>query len=265
MKVSCGFFRITILKKSPYRHVYGDGTNGECTLEVQAQADPLFPRRMFTYNYRIFDHYDRPVVSLAVLADQRIDWRPDGFSWDLWGCRVGIHFPVVKLLDYAKDWTSLEASDNPFAVCTMAHLKAMETKKDLQKRRQWKVNLARRLYDQGHDRKYVINLFRFIDWILTLPEELTREFWQEIQIIEKEKAMPYVTSIERLGMQQGLQQGSGKVLLHQVMKKFGGVSMDMRRKIEQANEEQLLRWSELILSAKNIADIFGDEKGDGFI
>jgi len=25
LKVSCGFFRITIPKKPPYRHVYGDG------------------------------------------------------------------------------------------------------------------------------------------------------------------------------------------------------------------------------------------------
>jgi len=78
--------------------------------------------------------------------------------------------------------------------------------------------------------------------------------------------MPYVTSIERLGiqqgiqqgMQQGMQQGSGKVLLRQVTKKFGGVSGDVKQKIEHADEEQLLRWSELILSAKSIAEIFGD-------
>ncbi len=235
-------------------------------VEIQAQPDSRFSKRMFTYNYRIFDHYDRPVVSLAVLADHRVDWRPDAFTWDLWGCRVGIHFPVVKLLDYATNWTSLESSINPFALCTMAHLKAMETRKDLQLRRQWKVDLARRLYDQGRDREYVINLFRFIDWIMTLPEELTGTFWQEIQAIEEEKAMPYVTSIERLGiqqgmqkgMQQGMQQGTRKVLLRLLTKKFSRIPADIKKKVELADEEQLLRWSEMILSAKSIGEVFGE-------
>ncbi len=40
----------------------------------------LTVKRMFTYNYRIFDRYDRPVVSLAVLADPHPGWRPDGYS-----------------------------------------------------------------------------------------------------------------------------------------------------------------------------------------
>lgn len=31
---------------------------------------------MFVYNYRIFDRYDRPVASLAVLADDDPGWRP---------------------------------------------------------------------------------------------------------------------------------------------------------------------------------------------
>jgi hypothetical protein len=43
------------------------------------------------------------------------------------GCRAGLHFPVVKLLDYRADWAALENSDNPFATVVMAHLKALET------------------------------------------------------------------------------------------------------------------------------------------
>ena len=55
-----------------------------------------------------------------------------------------------------------------------------------------------------------------------------------------------------------MRQGSGKVLLRQLTKKFGGVSWDVKQKIEHADEEQLLRWAELILSAESIADIFGE-------
>jgi len=76
---------------------------------------------------------------------------------------VSSYFPTVKLLDYKLQWDTLEKSDNPFAICTMAHLKTVETQNDLQARQQWKINLAKRLYNQGRDKKYVINLFRFID------------------------------------------------------------------------------------------------------
>ena len=37
-------------------------------IEVQGSVDHDFARRMFVYNYRIFDTYDRPVASLAVLG-----------------------------------------------------------------------------------------------------------------------------------------------------------------------------------------------------
>jgi hypothetical protein len=38
-------------------------------VEVQGQRDPDLPRRMYRCHHRIEDRYERPVVSLAVLAD----------------------------------------------------------------------------------------------------------------------------------------------------------------------------------------------------
>jgi len=43
-------------------------------IEVQGQRDSNFARRMFTYNYRLFDRYARPIASLAVLADEDAGW-----------------------------------------------------------------------------------------------------------------------------------------------------------------------------------------------
>src|SRR5260221_12091158 len=45
-------------------------------IEVQSQAETVFPRRMYVYRYRISDKYNRPVVSLAVLADEDASCRP---------------------------------------------------------------------------------------------------------------------------------------------------------------------------------------------
>ena len=153
-------------------------------VEVQGWRDSGFEQRMFVYNYRIFDRYERPVVSLAVLADEHAAWRPTSYGWDLWGCRMGIRFPVVKLLDYQDRWSELEESGNPFAVCTMAHLKTMETRVDPRLRFSWKLNLVRRLYDQGRDQQYVLDLFRFIDWMMHLPEDLAEGFINALTKIE---------------------------------------------------------------------------------
>jgi dolichol-phosphate mannosyltransferase len=45
-------------------------------VEVQTTRDAEFPRRMYVYNFHVFDRYNRPVASLAVLADDEPDWRP---------------------------------------------------------------------------------------------------------------------------------------------------------------------------------------------
>ena len=98
-------------------------------IEVQGEVDHDFERRMFVYNYRIFDTYDRPVASLAVLADNDPTWRPDHFEYERLGCRHSLHFPVAKLVDYIADEASLLANPNPFALITAAHLYTRRTRK----------------------------------------------------------------------------------------------------------------------------------------
>jgi predicted transposase/invertase (TIGR01784 family) len=89
----------------------------------------------------------------------------------------------------------------------MAHLKTKETRNDAMVRKEWKFKLTRMLYERGHERQDILNLFRFIDWILELPEDLKRSFRDELEAYERERQMPYVTSIERMGIEQGIEQG----------------------------------------------------------
>ena len=86
-------------------------------IEVQNQKDTTFDERMFVYNYRIFDDTRGNVVSLAVLGDEHANWRPDHYHRGLWGCEVSFTFPVVKLLDYRKDWDALERAESAQPVC----------------------------------------------------------------------------------------------------------------------------------------------------
>ncbi|MHC5930853.1 RpnC/YadD family protein, partial [Nostoc sp.] len=127
-------------------------------LEIQSQSESDFSERMFTYNYRIYDRYKRSVASLAVLGDEQVNWRPNQFGYELFGTKVEFQFPIVKLLDYQQRQSELEASRNPLATVVMAHLAALQTKSDRLERKQQKLSLVRRLYQQGFEREDVLNL-----------------------------------------------------------------------------------------------------------
>jgi len=169
-------------------------------VEVQAQRDRTFGRRMCVYNGRIFDAYQRDVVSLAVLADDDPNWRPSTYRRGLWGCSVGMKFPPAKLLDYAGREAELEASDNPFAKVVLAHLKTLETRKNPSDRQAWKLRIARGLHECGFGAQDVGQLMKVVDWLMELPEALERDFRRELHQYEEGLRMPYVTTFERAGM-----------------------------------------------------------------
>ncbi len=234
--------------------------NGEETwvlihIEVQSQKVSNFAERMYIYNYRIFDHYHRTVVSLAVLGDEQTRWNPERFERGLWGCEVTFKFPTVKLLDYKERWSELEESDNLFAVVVMAHLRAQETRSDQESRKKWKLYLIRQLYERGCSREDVLNLFRFIDWTMSLPKEVEDEIWQEVQEYEEEKQMKRLTSLERIGMEKGFQKGMRKGIqegMQQGMQQGiqEGMQQGIQEGMQQGIREGLLAGIELGLELK---------------
>ncbi len=67
-------------------------------VEVQGQQEINFEERMYIYNYRLFDRYHRRVASLAILSDTNPNWHPQQYKYELFGCKVSLDFPTVKLL-----------------------------------------------------------------------------------------------------------------------------------------------------------------------
>jgi hypothetical protein len=224
-------------------------------IEVQGQVDPEFAKRMYVYHYRLFDRRNRPVVSLAVLGDDRENWRPDHFEYDLWGCRVRLEFPTAKLLDYQHRWEELENSLNPFAVLVMGHLKTQQTAQDPASRLEWKLQLVKGLYRKGFERKDILELFRFIDWLMILPEALEIRFEETLQQFEQEEKMPYVTNIERRGIQKGLQQGTAHVLKRLLRHRFGDLPEAIERRLDEAGADELEAVTDRVLDAKSLLDV----------
>ena len=228
-------------------------------VEVQGQPEPDFAERMYVYNYRLYDRHHRQVVSLAVLADETALWRPTGFGYALWGCEVGITFPVIKLLDYRARWDELEASRNPFAVIVMAHLKSLETRQNDHERLAAKIWLTKRLYQRGYERQDIINLFRFIDWVIQLPEGLDEIFWREVQAMEEAEQMPYITSVERIGirkgLEQGIQQGQAELVLGMLNRRFGAVPSELEARLRTVPSDQMPALLDAALTATTLAEV----------
>jgi len=215
-----------------------DGTEAWVLIhvEVQTARDANFPRRMYVYNYRVFDRYNRPVASLAVLADDDPDWRPSEFRSRVFGCEAGIRFPAVKLLDFAAHEALLEASDNPFAKVVLAHLKALETRGNPGDRHAWKLWLVRGLYEHGFSARDVRELFRIIDWMMELPPPLANLFWQDVERIQEERRMPFISTPERVGHRRGLWQGIESLL----RVRFGDAGLRLMPEIRNIHEEETL-------------------------
>jgi predicted transposase/invertase (TIGR01784 family) len=240
-------------------------------IEVQGTRQAEFAKRMFVYNYRIYDRYDKPVASFAVLADDQVNWRPDNFSYSVLGSKTSIHFPIAKLTDYHDMVNELLTMDNSFAVVTATHIMTQQTRKNAVARYKAKQLLVRLLYQRQWDKQRIINLFSVIDWMMRLPEELDQQLWQEIEIFEENEKMQYVTSIERIGIAKGLQEGrqegrqegllegEAEMLGLMLKHRFGELSDTVVNKLRHAKEDQLKQWLISAISAPNLDTVFNDD------
>jgi hypothetical protein len=222
-------------------------------LEVQNQKEDEFPERVYIYHSRLRDKFRRPIVSLAVLGDTSSTWRPQSFQEELLGCGVQFSFPITKLVDYKQHQPELEASSNPFAVVVQAHLAAQATKgiKSQQRRKTLKFQLVIKLYEKGYSRQEVIDLFRFIDWVLTLPANLETAFRTDLTTYEGEKQMAYISSIERLSKAEG----KAEVVLSQLQRKLKLIDPTIATTIMALSVEQIEQLAEDLLDFQTPQDL----------
>lgn len=245
-----------------------DGGNQWVYVHVEVQSDRRtgFAERMFSYNYRIFDRFSRPVASLAVLADEQRNWRPQKFEYELLGSRMRLDFPTVKLMDYIDQVESLSREENAFAIVTAAHLLTQQTRSDEEGRYRAKWRLVRLLYEHGWSRERIVKLFGILNWLMSLPSALQTKLRENLTAYEEEKNMPYVTSVERIareeGIQEGLQEEAVRMLRRQLTHRFGELPEEVENRLSAASTEQLEQWAEKLLDADCLEEVFADRQHD---
>ncbi len=210
-------------------------------IEVQGQRDPAFDKRVFVCNYRIFDRYDLPVASLVILSDPHTKWRPSVFGYSVFGSEMRLRFPVIKLLDFGRDEARLRRSRNPFALITLAHLKALKTRRSPNARMKAKLELIRLLRDREEMRQDVVDLLRFIDWELSLPDNMEQELRETLEKEDPEMGKKYVTSWERLAMKKGILETLRANITEIIEIRFGALPTEVAEIIGLINEPEVLQ------------------------
>jgi len=232
-------------------------------VEIQSNYDVNFEKRMFVYHYRAFDLYENKVLSLAILGDDRPNWRPNCYHYAIGKGEITLKFPTVKLIDYKSRWDELECSHNPFAMITMAHLKTKDTTNQFTERSEYKWQLIRGLYERGLSKEQVVKLFKIIDTMMTLPKELQVELVAKIKHFEEERKMPLVSPTEQLAMERGELRGElrgkleGKLelIIRLLNRRCGNIQISLTERISQLSVKQLEELGEALLDFSSITDL----------
>jgi hypothetical protein len=201
---------------------------------------------MFVYNYRAFDLYRKPVIGLAILGDNRLSWKPNSYFYGLGDSELKYKFAVKKLLDY--QWEELETNNNPFAIMVMAHLRTQSTTKNLSERGEWKWELIKSLYERGYTELEIVNLFKFMDKMMTVTPELQEQIKTKIRQYEEERKMPFLSTMEEMAIQEGIAIGeerkakstNKKSIINLLQARFGELPETLIESVNKIDEVAVL-------------------------
>ena len=111
---------------------------------------------------------------------------------------------------------------------------------------------------------------------MQLPEWLNNQIWQELETIEENKKVQYITSVERIGIAKGIAkgmatgmakgvekgrvegrvEGQSRLLRRQLERRFGVLPSWATEQLSSASEQQLEAWGEAILTAPTLEAVF---------
>ena len=203
-------------------------------VEVQGKGGDDFPERMFYYHSMIcFKYLKRKkyeegvalesgggsaakkrrgvvdVVSLALLTAKRPRKEAGHYEHASFGNELRFVYPTVKLWELDAD--RLEKSPNPFDLALLAAKRMIDSGRSDNKRIAFLKQLGGLLDDRGWTRERCLALYRFIEWVLRpRSEEKLEEYKKWAQ---KEERKMYVTVVEKIGMEKGMEIGRGEGIL----------------------------------------------------
>ena len=126
-----------------------------------------------------------------------------------------------------------------------------------------KFSLTRRLFERGYDRQQIIGLYRFIDWVMALPEDLEFQYDRQVDEYQEKRKMEYLSSMERramervriVGIQEGEVIGRAATVQRQLARRLGMLSREDEQRVRSLSITMLDRLADDLLDFSEPADL----------
>jgi hypothetical protein len=218
-------------------------------VEHQASAEAEFGRRMFRYFARFYERHALPVYPVVVFSyDAPHRSEPTSHAVEFPDFRVlEFNYRVIQL--NRLNWRDYVAHENPVAAALMAKMKMSPAERRRVKRECYRLAMTLKL-DPARMKLIAV----FVETYLQLSRE--DEQWVRAEVIKLDpakgaEAMQLMTSWERLGREEGLQQGShqeaSKLVLKLLKRQVGQLEPETEARVAALPVEKLEDLAEALL------------------
>jgi hypothetical protein len=115
------------------------------------------------------------------------------------------------------------------------------------------------LYHLGYNADELREVFRFMDWMMSLPEELSRKFEGDLIALEESLNMPYVTSVERIAEERGESRGEARggaaVLLEAITRLCDPLPDGLEQRVRRLPIERLKELNKALFDFQSVQDL----------
>jgi len=182
-------------------------------IEVQGYNDKHFAQRMFTYFYRIFDKYNKPITAFAIFTEENKQFKPNVFEQEFLGTRLRYEFNIYKVIDQSEE--ELSQSNNPFAQVILTVLAAIKSK-GLEEEEVFniKIELTRRLLSKNIPKNKIRAIMNFLRYYIHFENpEMNLKFDKEIdEITQNKKTMGIEEFLLDRAEKKGIEKGRIEVV-----------------------------------------------------
>lgn len=103
-----------------------------------------------------------------------------------------------------------------------------------------KLHITRKLYSLGFNKKEILSLFKFIDWIIALPKKSEIKYMRNVAKLEQEEfGKNFICPAEQIWLEQGIERGIHSIAIKMIAAKLPlktiikitGLSVDQIQKL----------------------------------
>ena len=95
-------------------------------------------------------------------------------------------------------------------------------------------------YEKGYNRQEIADLYKVIDLMMALPEELQFSFEEKLTQYQEERTMPLLTNIERRALARGAKENCQQNIIKILQNRFDNIPELMVKTINQIDDISLL-------------------------